>query len=948
MSFRDPKYSEKTRSRDDQGVGFGRYRIFPDLRLLLRDGDKIDLGARAFDVLWMLLEAKGDLVSKDDLIEKVWAGVVVEENNLQAQVSAIRRALGPDRNMISTEFGRGYRLITTRHPSSVLGAMSDERIAPPSLPSPVTALLGRATEIADIEGLIADRRFVTITGPGGIGKTRLAIEIGRRLRSLFPDGVYLAEIAKIAEGELVWPTIAAALHMPVSGADRAGQVIAMLRDKRLFLIIDNCEHLTEPVAEVVETLLQNGPNLRVLVTSQEPLGAEGEHVYRLSPLIVPPAGAQGAEAAIAHAAVQLFVERASAIAHRFDFSDATADDVSAICRRLDGMPLALELAAARVPSLGVPGVLAGLTDRFNLLTAGRRIALPRHRTLRATVDWSHNLLDDEEQRLFRRLSVFAAEFTGDAARYVGALEHEEPWRACDLLSSLIAKSLLLSDLSGPVPRYRFLETVRFYALERLADSGEVTPTALRHAEFSAKLARQASADWKTAPTSDWRRTYEADIGDIRAALDWAFSSEGDEQVGVDILAHSTPFWIQLSLYDECQRWVSRVLDGKAIRRTVAPAQEMALQASLGTSLTWAKGPVPETRRAWARALDLALQLSDSEIQLQAHYGLWLNELRSGQYAESLTHATEMTVLARHAEDQEALAAGQRIAGVSRHFLGQHSEGRLLIQSALQWYDRERPPQAFRFGLDQRVAGLAFLARILWIQGLSADAIETAAAAVGEARALDHACSLCCALAEGWCMIHALDGDDETVERGAATLIRVALEHGLGFWKIYGDLFGLWAATRRGTEMAPPDRVDNAIAAVTEMKFDAGYSTLLADLLLVSRQIGRDSPVLTMLAAEFATKPDTHWASPEFLRVGAQLASIGEPTPQAQLARALSIAQGQGARAWELKISIDLADALIRDKRPREAKAVLDAVLSTFPDGSQSRFWRAAQATCLHL
>jgi predicted ATPase/DNA-binding winged helix-turn-helix (wHTH) protein len=948
MSPSDPKYSEKTRSRDNQGVGFGRYQIFPDLRLLLRDGDKIELGARAFDVLWMLLEAKGGLVSKDDLIEKIWAGVVVEENNLQAQVSAIRRALGPDRNMISTEFGRGYRLITPRHPSVVLGTMSEERMAPPSLPKPVTALLGRAAELADIERLIVDSRFVTITGPGGIGKTRLAIEIGRRLPALFADGVYLAEIGKIAEGDLMWPTIAAALQMPRSGADSAVQAIATLRDKHLLLIIDNCEHLTEPVAEVVETLLQNGPNLHILVTGQEPLGAEGEHVYRLSPLPVPPAGAQGAEAAISHAAVQLFVERASAVARPFDFSDANADGVSAICRRLDGMPLALELAAARVPSLGVLGVLAGLTDRFNLLTAGRRTALPRHRTLRATVDWSHNLLDDEEQRLFRRLSVFAAEFTGDAARYVGAPEHEEPWRAIDLLGSLVAKSLLLSDLGGPVPRYRLLETVRFYALERLADSGEVTPTALRHAEFFAKVARQAAADWKTAPTSDWRRTYEVDIGDIRAALDWAFSSEGDEQVGVDILAHSTPFWIQLSLHDERQRRLSRVLDGKAIRRTVVPAQEMALQASLGTSLTWAKGPVPETRTAWARALDLALQLSDSEIQLQAHYGLWLNDLRSGQYAESLTHATEMTVLAQHAEDQEALAAGQRIEGVSRHFLGQHSEGRLLIQSALHWYDQERPPQAFRFGLDQRVAGLAFLARILWIQGLSADAMDAATAAVKEARALDHACSLCCALAEGWCMVHALNGDDEAVERGAATLTRVASEHGLGFWKFYGDLFDLWAATRRGTEMAPPDRLDNAIAAVNEMKFDAGYSTLLAHLLLASRRTGRDSSVLTMLAAELAAKADKHWASPEFLRVGAQLASFEGTTTQAQLAKALSIAQAQGARAWELNIAIDLAEALIKDERPREAKAVLDPVLSAFPDGSQSRHWRAAQAICLQF
>ena len=850
------------RLRDDRSVGFGRYRMFPALRLLLRDGDKIDLGARAFDVLWTLLEAGGKVVSKDELIDKVWAGAVVEENNLQAQMSAIRRALGPDREMISTEFGRGYRLLTGGHASAALGGASAEPIAPPDLPYPVTALLGRASELDDVERLITAGRVVTITGPGGIGKTRLAIEAARRLRALFADGVYLAEMAKIAESDLVWPAIETSLPAPSTGAGPIGRVHAMLRDKHLLLIIDNCEHLAEPIAEAVEAVLQNTRNLHILVTAQEPLDAEGEHVYRLSPLAVPPADTQSAEAAIAHGAVQLFVERASASVHQFDFGDAVVGDVSAICRRLDGMPLALELAAARVSTLGVQGVLAGLIDRFKLLTAGRRTALPRHRTLRATVDWSHNLLDDEERRLFRRLSVFAAEFTADAAHYVGAPDDDEPWQVIDLLSNIVAKSLLQSDLSGSVPRYRFLETIRFYALEKLADSGEVTRTAKRHAEFFARIAKQAAVDWKQFPTGGWHRTYQADIDDIRGALDWAFSPDGDAQAGIDILAHSTPFWIQLSLHDECQRRVALVLKGGAIAPAVHPAQEMALQASLGTSLIWAKGPVAETRTAWTRALDLAHRIADTETQLQAHYGLWLYTLRCGRYAESLTHATQMMDLARDIEDHEALAAGQRIAGVSRHFLGHHAEGRHLIETALQWYEHDRTAQAFRFGLDQHVAGLAFLARILWVQGFSGDAMEIASAAVEEARALDHACTLCCALAEGWCMVHAFNGDDEVVGQAAATLIVTASKHGLGFWKAYGDIFALWVAARQSMEAVPSDRLDTVIAVVNDIHFDAGYSTLLADILLACRQAGRDVPSLSTLAAEFVTKAkeDTHWAA----------------------------------------------------------------------------------------
>jgi predicted ATPase len=681
------------------------------------------------------------------------------------------------------------------------------------------------------------------------------------------------------------------------------------------------------------------------VTAQEPLGAEGEHVYRLSPLAVPPADTQSAEAAIAHGAVQLFVERASASVHQFDFGDAMVGDVSAICQRLDGMPLALELAAARVSTLGIQGVLAGLTDRFKLLTAGRRTALPRHRTLRATVDWSHNLLDDAERKLFRRLAVFAAEFTADAARYVGAPEYDERWQSIDLLSNLVVKSLLQSDLSGSVPRYRFLETIRFYALEKLADSGEVRPTAKRHAEFFARVAIQAAADWKQMSTGDWRRTYQADIDDIRSALDWAFSPDGDDKVGVDILAHSTPFWIQLSLHDECQRRLTPILEGGAIAPAIQPVQEMALQASLGTSLTWAKGPVAETGTAWTRALDLAHRISDSETQLQAHYGLWLYNLRCGRYTESLTHATHMMDLARGAEDQEALAAGQRIAGVSRHFLGHHAEARLLIETALRWYEHDQTAQAFRFGLDQHVAGLAFLARILWIQGFSGDAMETASAAVEKARALDHACTLCCALAEGWCMVHALNGDDQLVKQATATLIVTASKHGLGFWKAYGDVIGLWVAARQGGAAHSSDRLKTVIGVVNDIHLDVGYSTLLADLLLAYRQAGRDAPILSKLAAEFVMKATegTHWAVPEFLRVGAKLASAGEPISHGQLAAALSLARRQGAPAWELKIAIDLAGALIKEDRLPEARAVLYPVLSAFPDGSRSTYWHIAQS-----
>ena len=773
--------------RDDRSAVFGRYQIFPELRVLLRDGEKIDLGPRAFDVLWMLVEANGKVVSKDELIASVWGGAIVEENNLQAQMSAIRRALGADRDMIATEFGRGYCLSAARQQPPLA----------PDFPHPVTSLVGRASELDEVLRLIAERRFVTLTGPGGIGKTRLAIEAGHRLRATFADGVYMVEMAKIAESDLVQPAIEQCLQLSN----------AQLRDQRLLLIIDNCEHLAEPVAEAVETLLNTAPRLHILVTAQEPLDAAGEYVYRLAPLAVPPADTQSAQEALRHAAVTLFVERVAASVNPFEFGDPAAATVSAICRQLDGMPLALELAAARVPVLGIQGVLAGLNDRFKLLTAGRRTALPRQRTLRATVDWSHNLLDEEEQRLFRRLSVFAAEFTTQAAHDVGAPEHDESWTTIDLLSGLVAKSLLQPELGGPAPRYRFLETIRVYAMEKLADSGEVAATAQRHAAFYAHTAQQASADWSQLPTGEWRRTYQADIDDIRTALDWAFAEDGDEQIGIRILTHSAPFWNQLSLHGESQRRLTLILDGGDSAPAIEPRQEMALQASFGTSLAWARGPVAETGKAWARALDFAHQLSDLDTQLQAHYGLWLYNLRCDRYAESLAYATQLTQLATAAQDDDAAIVGQRLAGISQYFLGEHAAARQLIEISLRWYERSRSAQPFRFGMDQYAAGQAYLARVLWFQGYAGEALEAAAAAVARARAIDHACSLCCALAEGWCMVHALNGDEEAVEQAAVMLIDTAAKHGLGFWKHYGETFERWLAARQDGDEDAADLLD---------------------------------------------------------------------------------------------------------------------------------------------
>ena len=371
---------------------------------------------------------------------------------------------------------------------------------------------------------------------------------------------------------------------------------------------------------------------------------------------------------------------------------------------------------------------------------------------------------------------------------------------------------------------------------------------------------------------------------------------------------------------------------------------MALQSALGTALSWAKGPVPQTRAAWTRACELADILLDTEVQLQGHYGLWLYHLRCGQYSESLTHATQMMNLSRSAADFEGLAAGQRIAGVSRHFLGEHTEARSLIEASLKWYEGGYPTQAFRFGLDQHVAGLAFLSRILWVQGYSSDAMETASDALDGARALDHACTLCCALAEGWCMVHALNGESEPVAQGAMSLISAASKHGLGFWRIYGEVFEAWSTAKRGASESSCDRITLLMASLNRIDFDPGYSTLLADLLLTSNA-ARNRINTASIDTSFLmrTSHESHWAASEFIRVQTHLLPGTKSFFEKELTAALSLARRQGAHAWELKIAVDLAETLLEDRRPQEARHVLDAAMSSFPDGRRSHTWNSASA-----
>ena len=349
----------------------------------------------------------------------------------------------------------------------------------------------------------------------------------------------------------------------------------------------------------------------MIATSREPLRAEGEWVYPVPPLAVPPEGSPDSEDPLRYGAVRLFVERARAAAPHFSHDARVAAAIAGICRRLDGIPLAIELAAARAATLGIEGVAARLDNRFRLLAGGHRTAMPRQQTLRATLDWSYELLTEPERVVFRRLAIFAGGFTLQAARAVAADDEIAASDVVDCIANLVGKSLVTADAGGAMIRYRLLETTRAYGLEKLLEAGEFDATARRHAGRYLDLFEGAEAETETRPTDEWLADYAPEIDNVRAALDWAFSPNGDSSIGVALTIASVPLWVQLSLMEECRERVERALAGIGPGSSPPQHREMQLCAALGASLMYTKGPVPETGAAWTRALELAEAFSDT-------------------------------------------------------------------------------------------------------------------------------------------------------------------------------------------------------------------------------------------------------------------------------------------------------------------------------------------------
>jgi predicted ATPase/class 3 adenylate cyclase len=501
------------------------------------------------------------------------SGVTRELARADLQKGSSLVDLGSHRLKDLTEPERVWQLTITGLPSE-FSPLNSLGARPNNLPVHVTTLIGRERELDDVRVLIGKHRLVTLTGSGGVGKTRIAQQLGADLIGGFPDGVWFADLAPIADPELVASVIANVLGITQVEGRRIDESIPQwLQRKSLLLIVDNCEHLLGAVASIAHEIHRSCPSVRVLATSRQALNISGEAVHRLPSLAVPqPGSIKGAKDALQYGAIALFVDRAALADTRFVLSDDTAPIVADICSRLDGIPFAIELAAARVRVLSIPNLAERLNERFKILTGGSRIALPRQKTLSALIDWSYDLLTTQEQTLFNRLGIFAGSFDLDATTAVCASDSLASADVLDLLSSLTDKSLVAADTVGKQARYHMLETTRAYAMDRLGQASELDRLARRHGEYFRERAQEADERYGVGSTLSWLADVSLELDNFRAALEWALGDGHDAELGGGLAGALGPLWCDGGLTVEGRYWIDRAqaqLDESACPKVAA-------------------------------------------------------------------------------------------------------------------------------------------------------------------------------------------------------------------------------------------------------------------------------------------------------------------------------------------------------------------------------------------
>jgi predicted ATPase len=646
--------------------------------------------------------------------------------------------------------------------------------------------------------------------------------------------------------------------------------------------------------------------------------------------------------------------RARALGSNFEQDDENLGAVAAICRRLDGIPLAIEFAAARAVMLGPPRIAALLDDRFKFLTTGRRTALPRQQTLRATLDWSYDLLPEAEAYVLRHLGIFSGDFLLDAVIAVAG-DHVRV-DVTDHLANLMAKSLVVADIRGDRPHYRLLDTTRVYALEKLHGSGEYSDAARRHAEYYRVFFANAEAESELKAQAEWLAIYGRHIDNVRTSLDWAFSPAGDAQIGAALTAAAVPLWVQLSLLAECRERTELALAKLDEAATNGSRLRMQLSAARGWSLMYGVGRAREAGPAWAATLQLAEQLGDSDYLLRALWGLCIDQFNNGEFRKALEFAHRFADVVAGSRSPVDLMMADRLLATTLHYLGDQNLAHHHITRTLsRLADLTPKPQVIRFRFDLRVSAHYFQARILWLLGLADQAMRVVERNIEEGRASGHALTFCSVLGQAACPITFLAGDLDSAERYCALLIEHTERHPIRLWNLWARAFrGMVVARRRGVAEGLPV-LRKALELAGEARFLPRFLLPLGELAIYLGEAGEVAQGLAAADGALARceARDERWYQAELLRIkGELLLHDGEyrsfAAAERYFDRALELARSQGALFWELRTAISLARLRSGQDRPDDAHRVLASACEKFTEGFVTSDLRRARAILAQL
>ncbi|WP_448681673.1 ATP-binding protein [Pseudomonas nicosulfuronedens] len=910
-------------ARVETVLHFGPYQIYPRSRVILEAGHPLRLGQRALDILLTLLEHAGQVVSKRELLARAWPGQDMDEGNLRVHMTALRKALGDGHNgrrYIVTVALRGYSFVEPLTASAQsTPAPDDGPSADHNLPPRRNRLLGREAELERLVAELPRRRCISLVGSGGIGKTSLALQAAERFIGRYAHGIRMLDLTQLQDARPLNSTLASALGVPGLAGESLEHLCTQVADRQMLLLIDNCEHLIEAAAHLVECLLRHTRQIHVLATSRESLRATGEHILPLRPLGCPPVQITSVEDALAYPAVALLIERTKETHEDFEFRPEDLPRVGEICRRLEGIPLALELAAGHLGQAD-GSIDTLLQDGYLDLPLQSAESPNRHQHLRAMLDWSYALLRPAEQSCLRRLSVFRGSISLDS---IAAIldQPADLGAAFVLVNPLTAKSLLTTEIRGDQVTYRLLEPTRLHALEKLQAAGELHEARERHLQLCQSTMQAAQNEWERSASLGWLKQYSPWLAEVRAALDWGLHPDVRHTQAIHLAACSAPLWQELSLLHEYGSHVSAALGLLSAESASSLQLAMRLELALGNT-TYHDVRNSQADEAFQNARFLAQQIGDLNGELTALSGGLAVLLWAGQYQQAAEQSRHFDRLSEgHGETLTTSAL--RLKVLALHYSGDqvraHSVGEEVLRRLQEQRQGNRFAPCLGVQYDQQVASLATQARTLWLRGLPEQAERMAAQAIELACEMDHSASIAYSLAVAGCVIAFYNGEFDKAHGRVQQMIEVAERHRVPLFTDWARHYA-WAMRFDDSPDAPPP----AVGLVRDIVQTLGGRPLPSDQAQLMR----------------ARTGAAGWCAPEILRNEAvALLARGDRESllggEALLTHALALAQEQGARAWELRSATCLAELWSAQGKAETARRLLEPVCQRFSEGFDS-------------